>query len=215
MTLARPGFGQRPKAKDQGPALPPTSKETLQYLRATACQNASADFHAVVQAGMVQDLHHRMDGARFGVIRAVDQTFQPGVNHSAGAHRTRLNCNKEFAVFQPVVAQRGTGLAQGEDLGVSGGVAVGKVAVTAAAYDFSAADHDGAYRDLSRFERSLGGAQRIFHKEFVGFCFGIGRRVHSRTYSAGRCASMDASSCKSGRTGWFTKMYFPALSASR
>jgi len=169
----------------------------------------------MVQAGVVQDLHHRMDGARFGVIRAVDQAFEPGVNQSAGAHRARLNCNKQFAVFEAVVAQGGTGLAQGQDLGVSCGIAIGKVAVAAAAYYFSAADHDGAYRDLSRFERAVSGAQRLLHKQFVGSCLGIGKRMHSRTYSAGRCASMDASSCRSGRTGWFTKMYFPALSASK
>ena len=164
---------------------------------------------------MIQDLHHRMDGARFGVIRAVDQTFQPGMNQSAGTHRARFDCNKEFAVFEAVVAQRGTGLAQGEDFGVSGGVAIGEVAVAAAAYDFSAADDDRAYRDFSRFKRALGGAQRLFHEQFVGFCSAVGKRIHSRTYSVGRCASMDASSCRSGRTGWFTKMYFPALSASR
>jgi hypothetical protein len=57
-----------------------------------------------------------------------------------------------------VVTQGCTGLAQGDDLGMSGGVGVCDVAVPSAANQLSVADDNGAYGNLSYFERALGAA---------------------------------------------------------
>src|SRR6476620_9209873 len=54
-------------------SLSPISKESLQHFRATPCQHAGTNFHPVIQAGMVQHLHHRTDGSSLGVIGAVNQ----------------------------------------------------------------------------------------------------------------------------------------------
>jgi hypothetical protein len=87
---------------------------------------------------------------------------------SAGAHGARFNCSKQFTAFQTMVAEGGTGLAQGDDLGVGRGIGIGEVAVLPAGYDFSLVNDNSADRNFSRFECALGGAQRFLHEEFVG-----------------------------------------------
>ena len=121
---------------------------------------------------MIQDLHHRTDGACFRVIRAVDQAFQPGMNQRARAHGARFNCSKQFAAFQAMVAEGGTGFAQGDDLGMGGGIGVGEIAVAAASDDFAVANDHRADRNFTRFKRALGRAQSFLHEEFVAVRFG-------------------------------------------
>lgn len=109
-----------------------------------------------------------MDGARLRIIGAVDQALESGVNQSAGAHRARLNCNKQLAALQAMVTESSTGFAQGDDLGVGGGIGVCEVTVVASADDLSAAHNDCAYGDFSRFQRPLRGSESFFHEKFVG-----------------------------------------------
>ena len=139
----------------------------MQQLGATSCEDPGTYFHAMVQAGMIQNLHHRTDSARLGIIGAIDQAFQPGMNQSAGAHSARLNCSKQFTAFQAVVADRGTGLAQRDDLGVGGGIGIGKVAIAPATDDLAVTNYDGAHWNFSRLKRALGRAESFPHEQFV------------------------------------------------
>jgi hypothetical protein len=66
-----------------------------------------------------------------------------------------------------MVTQSCTGFAQGDDFGVGGGVAVGEVAIPAAANDAVSAHDYSAYRNFAGFEGALGGAQSLLHPEFV------------------------------------------------
>jgi hypothetical protein len=113
---------------------------------------------------MIYNLHHRMNRARFRVIRTVNQAFDPGMDERSGTHCARLNCSKELTLTQAVVANSSTGLAQGDDLGVSGGIALGQVAIAAASNDYAAAHHDGAHRNFTGLQRALRGAESFFHK---------------------------------------------------
>jgi hypothetical protein len=112
----------------------------------------------MVQLRVVQHLHHRMDCARFGVVRAIYDAFHSRVHHRARAHWTRLNCNKQFAVSQAMVTQVSSGLAKGDDFSVGGGVGVGDVAVPASADNLSPVNNDCAYGDLASLQCALGGA---------------------------------------------------------
>jgi hypothetical protein len=71
------------------------------------------------------------------------------VEDGSGAHGTGLECDVEGAVFEAVVAEIKAGLAEGDDLGVSGGVVVAEDTILTAADDFVLMDDDGAYRDLA------------------------------------------------------------------
>src|SRR5208337_1530467 len=82
-------------------------------------------------------------------------------------HGARLNCSKQFAVFQAMVTDGCTGFAQGDDLGVSRGIGAGDVQVPSPAHDASLANNHRADRHFSRLESTLGTAQGLFHPEFV------------------------------------------------
>jgi hypothetical protein len=162
--------------------LTPIPEERLEQFCAAARQYASADFRPVIQLGVAQHLHHRMDCACFGVVRAVDQSFQPGVHQGAGAHGARFNCSKEFAVSEAVVAQGGAGFSQGDDFRVGGRVAVGEVAIPASTDDLAVMYHDSAHGNLAGFQGALCGAKGFLHPEFVrGWSWVVG---HSSLVSA-------------------------------
>jgi hypothetical protein len=116
---------------------------------------------------MTQQLHHRLNGTGFGIVRAVNEAVDPGMHDGAGAHGARFNCNKQVASGEAMVAERGTGFAQGYDFSVSGGIVVGDVAVPSAADDALIMDDYGSDGDFSGFEGALGGAQGFLHPEFV------------------------------------------------
>jgi len=143
-------------------------KERLQQLCAAAGQHSAANLHCVVQLRMIYYLHHRMDSPGFGIVRAVHQAFDAGVHHRSGTHGTRFNCNKQLAVSQPMVTNGCTRFAERDDLGMSGGIAVGDVAVPSPPHDFCRANYNCAHRDLSNLEGTLGTAQSFFHPKLVG-----------------------------------------------
>jgi hypothetical protein len=147
--------------------LTTASKERLQQFRALGCQHAFADLHLVVQLGVVQHLQNRMDRARLGIVGAINQAFQPGVYQRTGAHGAGLNCNKQFAVFQAMVTRGTTRLSKRDDLGVGGGIGVGKIPVPASPDDFVAAHHNSPDWHLTGVQGALSGANGFLHPEFV------------------------------------------------
>jgi hypothetical protein len=67
-----------------------------------------------------------------------------------------------------VITQVFAGFSEGNDLGVGCGIGVGEVTIPAAADDLAIADYDGAHRHLAGSQRTLGGAERLLHPEFIG-----------------------------------------------
>ena len=53
-------------------------------------ENAGADFHLVIESGVSEDFETRTDCAAFGVVCAVDQMRDTGLDHGAGAHAAGL-----------------------------------------------------------------------------------------------------------------------------
>jgi hypothetical protein len=130
------------------------------------------NFDLVVQLRMIQDLHYRMHGPGLGIVRAIYQALYAGMHQGSGAHRARFNCNKQRAVFEAMVTNGCTRFSQSNDLGVSGRVVVGNVAVPSSAYDaviaYAVIYNDRAHRNLLGFERALSAAQGFLHPYFVG-----------------------------------------------
>src|SRR6185312_13057603 len=94
------------------------AKEVAQNLRTSLAQHSSRDFHLMIELRMVQNIHHRIDSARFRIRCAVDQPFQTGVYHRASAHRARLNDHVNLAALEPMVSELCSGGSQSDDLGV-------------------------------------------------------------------------------------------------
>lgn len=112
----------------------------------------------MVQLRVIQHLQHRLDRARFGIVRAIYHAFHPRVHQRARAHGTRLNCSKEFAFSQTMVTQTRSSLAEGDDFSVGSRVGVSDVSVPSSADNLSRVNDDCAYGDFASFEGALGGA---------------------------------------------------------
>ncbi len=109
-----------------------------------------------------------MDGARLGIVRAIDQALDAGMQQGPRTHGTRFDRNKQFALSQAMIADGGACLTQSDDFGMGGGVGIGDIAVPAPSDGASAADYDCADRNFAGFEGSRSSAQRFLHPELVG-----------------------------------------------
>jgi hypothetical protein len=115
----------------------------------------------MIQRGMLQKLHDAVDGTRLGVGGSIDQTLDAGVDHGAGTHGARFDCNKQLTADEAMVAEGAGGVTQGNDLGMGGGVTIGEIAIAAAANDLILEDDNGADRDLP----AVGGAAGLLKGE--------------------------------------------------
>jgi hypothetical protein len=91
------------------------------------------------------------------------------VDHGPGTHGAGFDGDEQLAVSKTVVAKGGSGLAQGDDFSMRRRIRVGQIAIESPAYDLAFLHHDGADRNFSYVERSLGSTQRLLHPQFVVF----------------------------------------------
>ncbi len=96
--------------------------------RARTSAHASArtpggDRELVVEAGVDAEVVERATGAGLGIGGAEDDPGHPGGEERPGAHGARLEGDHDGGAGQPPPAGGGGGPAQGEHLGVGGGVA--------------------------------------------------------------------------------------------
>src|ERR1035438_918002 len=71
------------------------SKKFLQHLRRTSRQYSALNLHLMIQAGMIQYLQNRMDGAGLRIVGTIHQAANAGMHRSSRAHGARLNCSKQ------------------------------------------------------------------------------------------------------------------------
>jgi hypothetical protein len=127
-------------------SLPP--KELL-YDRSTISRQDSPHYgDLVIELPVVQDLERGAASARLGVGRAINQPPNSRLHDGSHAHRTRLNCNIKGGAWETVVAELARRPAQGQDLGVRGGIVQMERPVMSAGDDASFADHDSAHRNF-------------------------------------------------------------------
>ena len=77
------------------------------------------------------------DAAEAEVARTKNESADAGLDQGSGAHDAGLEGGIERGAFEAIVADRGGGLAEGEDFGVGGGVVEGDGGVGASTDDFA------------------------------------------------------------------------------
>lgn len=129
------------------------AKEVCEQRPALFREQAGDDFDLVVKLGVVHDAENRAAGAGFGVGGRVDEAGDARVQDGAGAHGARFERDVEgaaaFRSEDAVVRERASGFAEGDDLGVGGGIAVAEDSVLASANDLVFVDDDCAYGDFA------------------------------------------------------------------
>ena len=131
----------------------------------SALDNPTSFFASVANQQKASDLSSLKDGIEQAtqVIKAADA----GMNRRSRAHGARLNCSKQLAVAEPVVTEASSHLAQRDDFGMSGRIAIGEVAVPSSPHHAPGAHHDCSHRHFARLQRALGAAQGFFHPQLV------------------------------------------------
>ena len=139
-------------------------------------EEVGGDFDFVVELGVVHNGEDAAAGSRLGVVGGVDKAGDARMEDGSGTHGAGFERDVEGAVCEAVVAKMKAGLAEGDDLGVGGGVTVSEDAVLAATDDLVSVDDDGAYGNLAVGFGVIGFCDCFAELGFVVFV----RRGHRR-----------------------------------
>ncbi len=118
---------------------------------------------------MVEDFEAGADGAAFGVVGAVDEARDTGLDDGACAHAARLDSDVECGIGEAVVAEKAGGFAKDDDFGVGGGVAIADGAVARTGEDLAVMDEYGADGNLAGYGRGTSFGQGFLHILDVSF----------------------------------------------
>ena len=129
----------------------------------------------MVQPRVVADLEEGPDRAGFGIVAAVNEASDAGIDDRAGAHGARLKRDRESAFVKPPMANERGRFPQRQNFRVGGRVGVAFAAVMASPDYFSRRDveDDAADRNFVQRESSAGFGDRLLHEEEVGHWTGI------------------------------------------
>src|SRR4051794_13655469 len=177
---------------------PARREEVRQQRGALERQQAAVDLRAVVEPRLAQHVHHGAGGAGLRVGRPVDDPRDPGEHDRPRAHGAGLERHVEHAVEHAPGSEAARGFAQGEDLGVRGGVAT-QLALVAPGPDDLALVHDHrADRHVVVLQRPLGLAEGQAHEVLVLGEEGHGWHDKPRTFASpsGCSGRAGASACR-------------------
>jgi len=150
-------------------ALATFGEERLEDGGAVGGENSEGDFHLVVEAGVGEDFEAGTDGATLGVVGAVHEAGDAGLDDGAGAHAARLDGDVERGVGEAVVAEKAGGFANDDDFGVGGGVAVANGAIAGTSEDLGVVDEHGADGNFAGCGGGTGFDERFLHELNVSF----------------------------------------------
>jgi len=103
----------------------------------------------VIESGVCEDFETRANGAALGVVSAVDQARDAGLDDGAGAHAAGLDRDIERCGRHAIVAEVASCSTNHDDLSVGRRVTVANGAVAGAGEDFTVMDDAGADGDFT------------------------------------------------------------------
>ncbi len=107
-------------------------------------EDAGGHFDFVVEARIGKDFEAGADGAALGVVGAVDEARDAGLNDRAGAHAAGLDGDVERCVREAIVAEESCGFTKHDDFSVGGGVIVTDSAIAGTRENLSVVNQDGS-----------------------------------------------------------------------
>src|SRR5260370_31410979 len=118
----------------------------------------------MVEARMRQDFETGADSAALGVVSAVDQARDAGLDDGAGAHAAGFDGDVESGSGEAVVAEKAGGFAKDDDFGVGRGVVVADGAVVRTRQNLSLMDEHSANGNFAGFGCCVPHSPGLFHK---------------------------------------------------
>ena len=143
------------------------AKEVLQERAALQLKDTAGELTAVVEFGVLEQVHEAARGAVFGGEAAEHDAAYARVHDGARAHGAGLFGDVEVAVRKAPVLDGGFCLGDGEHFSVGGGVLELLDLVVGARDDAALADQDGTDGDFVLGAGTVGEAQGFAHEIFV------------------------------------------------
>src|SRR5260370_39309048 len=112
-------------------------EERLDHGGAIGGEDASGDFHLMVESRGGEHFKARADGAAFGIVGPVDETRDTRLDDGTRAHAAGLYCDVERGISETIVGQPAGGLAENDNFGVAGRVTIADSAVARASKDLA------------------------------------------------------------------------------
>ncbi len=149
--------------------LSPRREERAEQLPALLREQTAGDGGAVVQPRLAEHVQDAPACSGLRIARSVDHARHPREHDRAGAHGARLERHVEDRVEHPPTAGGEGGLAQGDDLGVGGGILAQLALVVGRRDDLAVAHEHRADRHVVVFGRTLGLAQGETHEVVIAW----------------------------------------------
>jgi hypothetical protein len=127
-------------------------------------EDAGDDFDLMVEMWVREDFETGADSAAFGIVGAVNETRNAGLNDGSGAHATRLDGDVQRGAGETIVAEQARGFAKGDHFGVGCGIAIANGAIAGAGEDLAVADEDGADGNFAGRCRGASFGERFLHE---------------------------------------------------
>jgi hypothetical protein len=144
-------------------------EERLDDGGAVGGEDAGSDFYLMIEARVGKDFEAGADGAAFGIVGAINEAGDTGLDEGASAHAAGLDSDVERGIGKAVVAEKASGFAKRDDFGVGGGVAIADGAVARTGEDLAVMDEHRAYGDFAGFGGGTGFGQGFLHELDISF----------------------------------------------
>jgi hypothetical protein len=135
-------------------------------------EDSKGDLDLMIEFGVGKDFETGADGTAFGVVGAVDESRNAGLDHGAGAHAAWFNADIEGDTSEAVIAKNLGSFANDDNFRVGGGVAIAYRPVARTGEDSAVVHKDGANRNFACRCRSAGLSKGFLHELEIGFHVG-------------------------------------------
>ena len=116
----------------------------MEYGGGFSGENACGDFDVVVEARIGKDFKAGADGAALGIVGAVDEARDAGLNDRAGTHAAGLDSDVERGAREALVAEEACGFPKDDDFSVGSWVVVANGAVAGTRENLSVVNQNGS-----------------------------------------------------------------------
>lgn len=139
-------------------------EEVTEQQRSGVSEDAAGDFDAVVQGVVIEDGELGSDGAAFGIVGAVDEALDAGLDDGAGAHGAGFDGDVQRCAEQAVIAEAERRFAKRNDFCVGSRVGIRNGAIAGPGKDVAARDHNRANWDFAACGSVAGLVERGLHE---------------------------------------------------
>src|SRR5215472_24366 len=143
-------------------------KKRLNHRRTFCRKNTGRNFNLMIETGVGKNLEMSAYSSGLWIVRAVNQTWSPSLNHRPGAHAARFNGRVQSGAPKTVIGHSPGGLTKNDDFRVRRRVAIANGPIAGPRDDFSVQYQHCPDRNFSGGRRGTGLLESFLHEPDIG-----------------------------------------------